>query len=53
MKIQMFTDLRFEPGGAAPRHRPGADVIVLTGGQSSRTVDLVELLGEHRSTTWE
>ena len=53
MKIQMFTDLYFEPGDTVPRHRTGADVIVLTGGHAPCTVDLVDLLGEHRSTTWK
>ena len=48
-----LADLHFEPGSTAPRHRAGADVIVLAGGHSPCTVDLVDLLGEHRSTTWE
>ena len=53
MKIQMFTDLRFEPGGTVPRHRSRADITVLTGGHAPCTVDLVDLLGEHRSTAWK
>ena len=53
MKIQMFTDLYFEPGDTVPRLRTGADVIVLTGGHAPCTVDLVDLLGEHRPTTWK
>ena len=53
MKIQMFTDLRCEPGGTVPRHRTGADVIVLTGGHAPCTVDPVDFLGEHRLATWK
>ena len=53
MKTQRFTDLRFEPEGTVPRHRSGAEIVVLTGGHAPCTVDLADLLGEYRSTTWQ